>query len=600
MKPRSETSIKDTWNLNDLYPGDKECLDDLERIRGIAGRIASYQGRVTSSSDILLETLKLSDEMGILAERAFAYIRLNFDSDMGEPAAKDLLGRLDFLMSYLGEALAFLEPEMLSMDPEVFRSYMLQTPDLSVYHWFMTKLFRMKNHVLSSQEEELMSRMRVVAGNFDKIFDDLIVNDVTFPVIAGPDGEPYPANEANYHLAMESDDRDFRARYYESLLGTYRQFINTICTALAANTHYHVLAAKSRRYTSSLEKALAPNNIPLAVYDNLIAALRDNLAPLQEYLAFRRKALGYDDIHFYDLFTPLVKGVNKSYTFEEAREIVLEAVAPLGLDYQTDMARAFSERWLDIYPSKGKATGAYATGVYGVHPYSLLNFNGTLDDLFTIIHELGHAMHSFYSDARQPFVDAGYCIFTAEVASTVNEYLLFHYLLKRSVSSQEKAYLFSIHLDSIRSTLYRQGFFADFERYMHASVESGEPLTPQTLCGAYRELYALYYGPDFFIDDLLTYEWSRIPHFYRPFYVYQYATGVSAAICLAKGILEEGESAAGPYLRFLSSGGGKDPIELLKDAGVDLSTAEPILSAVADFAENLASLKQVYRSVPLV
>ncbi|MDR0469182.1 MAG: oligoendopeptidase F [Peptococcaceae bacterium] len=597
MKLRNEIDTKDTWNLDDLYPGDAECLEDVEKIRRIADRIADYQGRVASTAEILLEVLSLSDEMGLLIERAFTYIRLHFDSDMGEPSAKELLGRLDFLSSYLGEKLAFLEPEMLAMDPGMFRTYAEQSPSLAAYDWSMTKLFRQKSHILSTSEEELMNRMGVVAGNFDKIFDDLTVNDVVFPDVEGPDGSLVTANEANYRKALESEDRTFRGRYYEGLLGTYGRFINTICTALAANTHYHVLAAKSRHYASSLMKALAPNNIPRSVYDNLISTLRDNLKPLQEYLAFRRESLGYTDLHFYDLFVPLVKGVNRSYTFDEAKEIVLEAVAPLGHEYQSQMARAFSERWVDIYPNKGKATGAYATGVYGVHPYSLLNFNGTLDDLFTIIHEMGHAMHSLYSDTNQPYVDSQYCIFTAEVASTVNENLLFHYLLARSANPGEKAYLLSSHLDSIRSTLYRQGFFADFERYMHSQIESDEPLTPTKLCEAYRELYALYYGPDFFIDECLTFEWSRIPHFYRPFYVYQYATGVSAAICLARGVLHDSGSAVDHYLRFLSAGGSKDPIDLLKAAGVDLSSTAPILAAVTDFAENLTALKETMAQI---
>lgn len=610
MKSRSDVDTKDTWNLKDLYPGDKECLADMERVKEYADELASYQGRAASSADTLLEVFRLGDELGLLADRAITYIRLNFDGDMGEPSAKELLGRVDFLMAHVGEKLAFLEPELLSMEPSVFQGYIGQQPELALYEWSMTKLFRQKSHVLSPSEEELMTRMGLVAGNFDKIFDDLTVNDVEFPAVEGPDGEPLAANEANYRKAMESDDRAFRQRYYEALLGTYGKFINTICSALAANTHYHTLAAKSRRYASSLEKALAPNNIPLSVYDNLISTLRGNLAPLQEYLAFRREILGYDDLHFYDLFVPLVKGTNRSYSFDEAKEIVLDAVAPLGKEYQANMARAFSERWIDVYPNKGKATGAYATAVYGVHPYSLLNFNGTLDDLFTIIHEMGHAMHSLYSNDNQPFVDAGYCIFTAEVASTVNENLLFHYLLKRSASPEEKAYLISSHLDSIRSTLYRQGFFADFERYAHNRIEAGEPLTPQSMCAAYRELYALYYGPGFYIDECLTYEWSRIPHFYRPFYVYQYATGISAAICLARRILAEGSPGVEPYLRFLSSGGSGDPIDLLKEAGVDftaagsapagaggalgdLSEASPVLAAVMDFGENLAALKEV-------
>lgn len=592
MKLRREVDLKNTWNLTDLYANDKECLADLEKISNIAGRLAEFKGRLTASAANLLEAMQLSDEMGLFAERACTYVRLNFDSDMGEPSAKELYGRMDYLLTNVGEKLAFMEPELLSMSPEDFQAFLKECPELSLYQWSMTKLFRQKDHVLSAAEEELMNRMAAIAGNFDKIFDDLTVNDIQYPTIEGPDGQPIVANEANYRKALESEDRAYRQRFYNSMLGTYAQHVNTICSTLAGNTRYHVLAAKSRRYASSLTRALSSDNIPLAVYDNLIATLRDSLKPLQEYLTFRRQALGYDDLHFYDLFVPIVKGHSRSFTFDEAREIVLEAVAPLGKEYQSTMARAFSERWIDIYPNKGKATGAYATGVYGVHPYSLLNFNGTFDDLFTLIHELGHALHSHYSNTHQPFVDSGYCIFTAEVASTVNENLLFHYLLNRAESPQEKAYLLSSHLDSTRSTLYRQGFFADFERYMHNLVEQEEPMVPQTLCTAYRQLYELYHGPDFVIDDSLTFEWARIPHFYRPFYVYQYATGISAAICLAQGILKEGQARVEPYLRFLQSGGSKDPIDLLKEAGVDLSTTVPIKAAVADFAEHLAALKE--------
>ena len=597
MKTRAEIDPKDTWNLKDLYPDEEACRDDLESISALASRIAGMQGSLTSSADTLLEALRLIDEMGIAADRACTYIKLNFDSDMGNPPAQELYGRMHYLLTNVGEKMAFLEPELLGMEPQTFREYRKQRPDLDIYQWSMAKLFRKKGHVLPAPEEELMNRMGSVASYFDKIFDDLTVNDVRYPEVEGPDGAPLTANEANYRKALESEDRAFRQRYYEGLLGTYQQYVNTLCSSLAANTHYHTLAAKSRRYASSLENALAPDNIPLAVYDNLIATLRDNLAPLQDYLSFRRQALGCADLHFYDLFVPLVKGMTRSYTFEEAREIVLAAVAPLGEEYRGTMERAFRERWIDIYPNKGKATGAYATGVFGVHSYSLLNFNGTQDDLFTLIHELGHALHSHYSNTRQPYADAGYCIFTAEVASTVNENLLFRYLLDRAQSPQEKAYLLSSHLDSIRSTMYRQGFFADFERSVHRLVESDEPVTPQVLCAAYRQLYELYYGAGFSIDDCLTYEWSRIPHFYRPFYVYQYATGISAAICLVRGILSEGAPAVNAYLRFLSSGGSKDPIDLLREAGVDLSSPIPIKAAIDDFSESLSSLKAVMTEI---
>jgi oligoendopeptidase F len=593
LKLRREVDVKDTWDLSHLYPGGQECLADLEKIGQLADRLAEFKGRLTASASSLLEALRLSDEMGMITERAGSYVRLNFDSDMGEASAKELYGRLEYLLINVGEKLAFLGPELLTMSPEAFQVFLEQCPELSLYRWSMTQLFRQREHVLPAAEEELMSRMSAIASSFDKIFDDLTVNDIQYPTVEDPQGQPVTANEANYRKALESEDRAYRQRYYNALLGAYAQHVNTICSTLAGNIRYATLAAKSRRYASSLEGALASDNIPIAVYDNLVATLRGSLQSLQEYLTFRRQALGYEDLHFYDLFVPLVKGRSKSFTFEEAKQIVLEAVAPLGQEYQGVMAQAFDQRWIDIYPNKGKATGAYATGVFGVHPYSLLNFSGTLDDLFTLIHELGHAMHSYYSDSHQPFVDAGYSLFTAEVASTVNENLLFHHLLSRAASPQEKAYLLSSHLDSVRSTLYRQGFFADFERYMHNLAENDEPLIPQNLCAAYRQLYELYHGPDFVIDDSLTFEWSRIPHFYRPFYVYQYATGISAAIFLARGILKEGQPRVEAYLRFLQAGGSKDPIDLLKEAGVDLSDTAPIKGAVTDFAEHLAALKEI-------
>lgn len=597
MKLRSEMDVQSTWNLNDLYMNQQDYLADLEKIRSMAEEIAAHKGYLAHSAKGLYDLLTLNDKMGILLERVCTYARLNFDSDMGDPERKDLYERLDYLLNTLGEKLAFIEPELLQMDEASFAAFVKEKPELAHYQWMMTKLFRQKDHVLSAEEEELMTRMGSVAGSFDKIFDDLTVNDIDYPIIKDDKGADIVANEANYRKALESEDRDYRARFYDAMLGTYKSFINTIASTLAGNTKYYVLAAKSRKYQSSLHKALAPNNIPIAVYDNLITTVRQQLKPLQDYLKLRQELLGYDDLHFYDLFVPLIKGRSRSYTFEEARDIVLEAVLPLGADYQKSMRRAFDERWIDIYPNKGKATGAYATGVYGVHPYSLLNFNGTLDDIFTLAHELGHAMHSYYSDSNQPFVDASYSIFTAEVASTVNENLLFHYMLNKSQNPEEKVDLLSSHLDGIRSTLYRQAFFADFERTMHQMVETDEPLVPNVLCDKYRALYEIYYGPDFTIDESLTYEWSRIPHFYRPFYVYQYATGISAAISLAKGVLKDGEPAVKAYLGFLKSGGSKDPIDLLRAAGVDMSTPQPIIDAVKDFQETLNTLKATMQQI---
>lgn len=337
--------------------------------------------------------------------------------------------------------------------------------------------------------------------------------------------------------------------------------------------------------------ALSGNHVGEEVYDNLIATVREHTAPLQEYVALRKQVLGLDEVCFYDLFVPLVEGVDRRYTYEEAQELVLKATSVLGEDYTAVLKEAFDNRWIDVYPAKNKATGAYAIDAYGYHPYSLLNFTGTLNDVFTIAHELGHVMHSYYSNANQPYVYADYCIFTAEVASTVNEQLLFDHLYKNSTSEQEKALLLCNQLDNIRSTLYRQTLFADFENETHKMVEKGLPLLPDTLCQMYKGLYEIYHGQDFVIDDTLSYEWARIPHFYRAFYVYQYATGISAAVSIAKGILSGDEAAVRNYRTFLTKGGSDYPIELLKIAGVDMARPQPIIDTLNDFQTMLDELK---------
>lgn len=592
MRIRQDVPVEETWNLQDLYSEPTLYDKDLGKLQLLTEELVAHKGYLTYSADGLYQMLQVQERLGKALERVAAYARLTFDSDMGNPQSKRLYEGLDNLLTSIGEKLSFIEPELLQMEPATFEAYLAEKPELKHFQWMMTKLFRQKAHILSTEEEEIMTRMGSLAGSFDKIFDDLTVNDIQYPTIEDDKGQPLVANEANYRKTLESQDRSLRQRYYDALLGTYSQYINTITSTLIGNTKYHVMAAKTRGYGSSLEKALSPGNIPTSVYDNLIATVGKSLQPLQDYLAFRQEVLGYETLHFYDLFVPLLEDHKASYTFEQAQAIVLEAVAPLGEDYQKTLKRAFDERWIDIYPNKGKATGAYAMGVYGVHPFSLLNFNGTLDDIFTLAHEMGHAMHSYYSDTHQPYVDASYSIFTAEVASTVNEYLLFHHLLSQAETPQEKVPLLSNHLDGIRSTLYRQTFFADFERTMHQMVEKDEPMVADRLCELYKGLYERYYGPLFTIDDSLTYEWARIPHFYRPFYVYQYATGISAAIALAKGVLENGEPAIIAYLDFLKSGGSKDPIDLLRHAGVDMSRPEPIKAAIADFQETLNQLRQ--------
>ena len=581
-----------TWDLSPLYPSVENWEKELTEIQIILGNIVHKKGTITSNAHNLSETLKLMDQLGIKLERAASYAKMKFDADMGNPAAKNDYEKLDLLYTKISSQLAFYEPELLQLTPDIFQQYLQEVPELMTYRFMFEKLFQQKSHILSPQEEEILSQMAALGGSFEKIYDDLTVNDLEFPEIENDTGQKITANETNYRKALNSTNRPFRARYFQALLGTYRASINSITSIIYGKIKYHAFLAKTRKYPSSREMSLSVNHIPLSVYDTLIATIRSNVHQLQRYLALRKKVLGYDDLHFYDLFVPFIKDVDKNYTYAEAQEIVLKALHILGDDYVGVIKKAFTERWIDVYPKKGKASGAYANGIYDAHPYVLLNFTGTLEDLFTIAHELGHVMHSYYSNLKQPYVDADYVIFTAEVASTVNEYLLYRYLLDHAANKDEKNYLLCMHLDSIRSTLFRQAFFADFEMQMHRLVEEETPVTPDYLRKIYHDLYAYYHGDGFTIDDELTCEWARIPHFYRPFYVYQYATGISAAICLAKNIEAKKAGALEAYLQFLSSGGSDYPINLLKKAGVDMSTSDPIIAALQDFSATLDLLTE--------
>ncbi|MFY9175420.1 MAG: oligoendopeptidase F [Peptococcia bacterium] len=592
MKNRDEIPVEATWDLTPLFKDQKAWENALSEVETLLSQIVANKGRITSGAKILYETLHTMDTLGIKLEHVAYYARLSFDVDMGNPALKANYEKLDYLYARLSEQLAFYEPELLQLKPEKFEAYKKELPELALYDFMFEKLFQQKDHVLSPAEEEIISRMSSLAGSFRKIFDDLTVNDLEFPEIIDENGEKIVANEVNYRRMLSSYNRKDRENFFKGLLGTYGSHINSLTSTLLGNIKNEVFMARTRKYSSSREMALKANFIPIEVYDTLINTVRQNVEPLQNYLELRRKTLGYQDLHFYDLFVPLVANINKKYSFEEAKDIVLTALKPLGEEYITDLKQAFEQRWVDIYPNKGKVSGAYAAGIYDLHPYSLLNFTGTPEDLFTMAHELGHVMHSYYSNKHQPYVDSDYVIFTAEVASTVNEYLLYRYLLEIAESKDEKCYLLSTHLDSIRSTLYRQAFFADFEMQLHDMVEKDIPLTPDTLCDKYRSLYDYYHGSGFTVDQELTYEWARIPHFYSSFYVYQYATGISAAIALAKPIYEKKVGCKEAYLNFLKQGGSDYPLNLLKEAGVDMSTSAPVELAIEDFALTLSQLEE--------
>jgi oligoendopeptidase F len=587
--------LKDTWDLTHMFESVQAWRDGMDEARTMADELAAMQGTITKNADTLYLALKRNDKLGEKLTALFVYAKMYFDQNMANGEAKDIYESADSIYTAIAEKLSFLEPELLELTPEIFADYAAQNEGLQLYGFMMEGLFEQKNHIFNQQIEEILSKMGALGNSFEKIYDDLTVNDIVYPIITTPEGEEIEVNNNNYQIALNHPDAAFRYEFFTKLLGVYGQHINTITSTYYGSVKNDVFVAKSRKYDSARAMALSGNHIPEEVYDNLIATVRKNAGPLQDYVTLRKEVLGLEEIHFSDLFVPIVPGVDRTYTYEEAKQIVLEATAVLGEDYTAVLKEAFDNRWIDVYPAKNKATGAYAIHSYGYHPFSLLNFTGTLNDVFTIAHELGHVMHSYYSNQNQPYVYSDYCIFTAEVASTVNEQLLFDYLYKNSQSDEEKALLLCNQLDNIRSTMYRQTLFADFEHMTHKMVEQGMPLLPDVLCKEYRNLYEIYHGDDFVIDDVLTYEWARIPHFYRAFYVYQYATGISAAVSISKKILNGEADAVANYRKFLTCGGSDYPINLLKIAGVDMAAPQPVEDTLNYFQEVLDELKPLVK-----
>jgi len=582
-----------TWNLADMFTDDAAWEKQLQEVRELGAQLASRRGHAADSAAALLATAQLYEQLNCRAAQCAVYAECRFHTDMSRADAKQMVGKTEMLFTALGEQTAFLAPELMQYDLAVFESYCAVQPELAAYRRMAEDFFARKEHVLDDAGEAQLARMADLGETYRQVFEDLVINDVKKPVVAGADGGETKVTEAGYGAALQNPDRGFRRRYYEALLGLYGGHINTLSASYYGRVKADVYLARSRHYSSARAAALAENFIPGEVYDSLIATARANTQPLQEYVSLRKRMLGIDDFHFYDFFVPLVSGTARRYAYEEASQLVLAATALLGADYTARMRRALDGRWIDVYPGDNKQTGAYSTGTYGFHPYMLLNYDNTLEDVFTLVHELGHSMHTMYSCESQPYVYSDYSIFCAEVASTTNEQLLYHYLLDHAENDGLRRLLLAKHLDDLRSTFYRQTMFADFENQTHALVEGGQPLLPGTLCGIHRKLNEDYYGPEMTVDDTLSYEWARIPHYYHAFYVYQYATGISAAIAIANRILGGVPGAVEDYKKFLRGGSSAHPIELLRLAGVDMASPQPVLDTVAEFADTLAALKKL-------
>ncbi|MBQ8514433.1 MAG: oligoendopeptidase F [Ruminococcus sp.] len=587
---RCDVQPENTWNLQDLCESDAVFEQQRQEVQELLPEISSYQGRLAEGAAVLLEFIQLTEKAEQRFDTLYVYANMHLHEDMNVTLYQGYTAQMQTLAAQLSAAESFFESELLSLPEEQLRSY-TEDASLRQYRLLLERILRRKAHTLSASEEAILARSLEMSSAADDIFSMLNDADLKFGEITDADGQKKELTIERYVGFMESPDRNVRKEAFQKLYAAYGQFKNTIGTAYTANIKKARFYSEVRRYDSTLEQCLTANEIPLEVYDQLIETVNANLPKMHRYVSLRKKVLGLEEHHLYDNYAPLVPDYQREFSFEEAKELARKALAVMGEDYLRRLEEGFSNRWIDVYENIGKCSGAYSWGAYGTHPYVLLNYQGHLNDVFTLVHEMGHALHSMYSNEAQPYTYAGYRIFVAEVASTCNEALLMRYMLSQSKDRQERAYLINHFLDQFKGTLYRQTMFAEFEKTAHSLYAQGEALTPDRLCEIYRELNAKYFGEDMVIDEEIALEWMRIPHFYSEFYVYQYATGFSAAIALSNRILKEGAPAVADYIRFLSGGSSASPIELLKIAGVDMTSPQPVQDALDLFGELIEELE---------
>lgn len=592
LKKRGEVAKETTWATEDLYASDELWEEDFKKAQEMIGTAEKYRGHLADSAEILYSFLKESDEQDILLDSLFSYSARKHDEDTADPKYQAMRSRILSFYTKLNTAYAFSEPEMVAISEETYQAFYEQKPELKEYQRHIDQILRMRPHTLSQREEELIAAAREALELASETFSVLNDADLRFPVISDGEGSEVRITHGNYAKLMESKNREVRKSAFEALYSVYDQFKNTAASLLYGQVKKQMFYTQQYHYNSNMERALFYNEIPVEVYKNLISAVHANMDKMYRYVALRKKLLRVEELHMYDVYTPIVSDVDMKFSFDEAKKLVYDALAPMGEEYRALLKEGFEHRWIDVYENEGKRSGAYSAGAR-IHPYVLLNYSGTLDSVFTLAHEMGHALHSWYSNHRQPVVYTNYRIFVAEVASTCNEALLMHYLLERTTDKRERAYLINHALEEFKSTLYRQAMFAEFEMMINEMAERGEALTAEVLSKTYHDLVALYFGEDMVLDPQIDLEWSRIPHFYYNFYVYQYATGYSAATALSAKILTEGESAVKDYIRFLSGGCSADPISLLKIAGVDMSTAKPIEQALKVFEGYLDEMEKL-------
>ena len=589
---RCEIAQADKWAIEDLYATDEAWSADLEKLKVMTQQLAAYAGHLAASPAKLLAYLEQTEAVGVLSEDLANYCMRKADEDTRDSKYQAMQGQYMSAAVALSAAVSFETPEILSISDETLDGFYTAEPKLERYRRYLWNIRRRKEHVLSPGEEKLLAAAGEMANAPENIYSLFADADLTFSDAEDSQGNRHPLSQGTFVSYEESSDRVLRKSAFQNLYQGFGNFKNTVAAVLAAQVKQLQFYSEARKYESSMEASLDATNVPTSVYLNLLEAVHQNMDKMHRYVRMRKKLLGVDELHFYDVYAPLVAGVNRKIPYEEAKQTIYDALAPMGEGYRRILKEGFDNRWIDVYQNEGKRSGAYSAGAR-VHPFVLMNYTGTLDSQFTLAHEMGHAIHSYLSNRTQNPIDAGYVIFVAEVASTCNEALLMEHLLSKTTDKKERAYLINHFLEQFKSTLYRQAMFAEFELNIGRMAKEGQTLTADVLSAEYRRLNEMYFGPDMVIDEEIALEWARIPHFYYNYYVFQYATGYSAAIALSRRILREGESAVQDYLGFLSGGCSKSPIDLLKGAGVDMTSPEPVNQALELFGELLDEMEQL-------
>lgn len=593
-KTREEVPNEYKWNLSKMYENDEQVEKDIEAVKSLTSKILEYKSHIMDSADSLYEFLKLTEKQDRLLEKIYVYSKMNFDVDTRNNKSKALKMKVEKLSESLSEEYSFIEPEMMEEDYDKVLEYIKENDKLNEYRFYLEDIYRFKPHSLSHEKEDIFVKALNSFGNCSEVFNNINNADIDLGTIKDENGEEVELTASNYGIYMKSKSRRVRIDAFNAMYNYYKSLKNTLSSAYVGEIKESSFITNVKNYSSTLERYLFSDNIDVSVYKNLIDTIHKNMNLMYDYMEVRKKMLNLDELHMYDIYVDLVEVKKDKISFEEGKKILFDALKPLGDKYLEDLKNAFDQKWIDIYPNGGKKSGAYSWGCYDSYPYLLLNYNDTTDAVSTMGHELGHSMHSYYSKS-QNYVDSNYPIFLAEIASTVNEVLINDYMYKHAETTEEKIYYLTDFLDSVRTTIYRQTMFAEFEMIMHDKEQNGVPLTEEEISNTYYELNKLYYGDNVVSDDMIRYEWSRIPHFYTPFYVYKYATGLSSALSIASRILDGDEKTKENYLEFLSSGGNNYPLEILKKVGVDMTSPKPIEEALSMFKDKLEELKKLIK-----